>query len=105
MPLVQCPDCGKSVSTSAPTCPNCGRPMAAVVVAPMPFPPAPTHGGTGNVVAGVASFFIPGLGQLVQGRWIAGAIHFGAACLLWPFMFGWVIHVLSALGAATWRPR
>ncbi|MDI6869272.1 MAG: hypothetical protein QMD88_06795 [Coprothermobacterota bacterium] len=24
-----CPDCGKDVSSSAPNCPHCGRPMAA----------------------------------------------------------------------------
>lgn len=27
MPLKNCPDCGKNISTLAPTCPNCGRPM------------------------------------------------------------------------------
>ncbi len=29
MPLVQCPDCGKNVSSSAPNCLSCGRPMTA----------------------------------------------------------------------------
>lgn len=29
MPLVQCPDCAKSISDAAPACPNCGRPMIA----------------------------------------------------------------------------
>src|SRR5437016_6247203 len=29
MPLTQCPDCGKSVSTSAASCPHCGRPISA----------------------------------------------------------------------------
>ena len=28
MALVKCPDCGRDVSSAAPTCPNCGRPMA-----------------------------------------------------------------------------
>jgi len=27
--LIKCPDCGKDVSSSAPNCPHCGRPMAA----------------------------------------------------------------------------
>lgn len=27
MALIQCEDCGKDVSTMAPACPNCGRPM------------------------------------------------------------------------------
>mgnify|MGYP003464812970 CR=1 FL=1 len=31
------------------------------------------QGSTGNVIAAVCSFFIPGLGQLVQGRLLRGA--------------------------------
>ena len=27
MALVNCPDCGREISTSAKACPNCGRPM------------------------------------------------------------------------------
>lgn len=27
MALVKCPDCGRSVSDLAPTCPGCGRPL------------------------------------------------------------------------------
>ncbi len=27
MPLINCPDCGKQISDSAPNCPQCGRPM------------------------------------------------------------------------------
>lgn len=30
MPLIQCPDCGKDVSTRAPSCPNCGAPVATI---------------------------------------------------------------------------
>ena len=37
MPLVQCPDCGRDVSTAATACPHCGRPMTAVA-APQPQP-------------------------------------------------------------------
>jgi uncharacterized OB-fold protein len=29
MALIQCKDCGHSVSNTAPTCPNCGRPITA----------------------------------------------------------------------------
>jgi hypothetical protein len=29
MPLVKCPDCGKEISSSAPSCPHCGRPNTA----------------------------------------------------------------------------
>ncbi len=27
MALIACPDCGKQVSSEAPTCPSCGRPI------------------------------------------------------------------------------
>lgn len=30
MALIQCPDCGKQISESAPACPHCGRPCAAI---------------------------------------------------------------------------
>ena len=29
MALVKCPECGKEVSSEAPTCPHCGRPIAS----------------------------------------------------------------------------
>jgi len=64
-------------------------------------------GSTGNIIAAVASFFIPGLGQLVQGRifaaifmfLLAGAIHFFSFGLL-----GWVGHVIAAIHAAVYDP-
>lgn len=37
MALVRCPDCGRDVSTEAPTCPGCGRPMKSDA-APIPAP-------------------------------------------------------------------
>ncbi len=60
-------------------------------------------GSAGNVIAGLASFFIPGLGQLVQGRLIAAVLHFGLAVVLWFFLLGWIMNILSALSAATYR--
>lgn len=30
MPLIVCPDCGGNVSSEAPTCPHCGRPVKQV---------------------------------------------------------------------------
>jgi hypothetical protein len=39
------------------------------------------QGSGGNVLAAICSFFIPGLGQLVQGRLLAAAVQFVlAAC-------------------------
>ena len=65
-------------------------------------------GSSGNVIAGIASFFIPGLGQLVQGRLfaalfmfvLAGAIHIFTLGLL-----GWVGHVIAAIEAAAYNPK
>ena len=38
MALIDCPDCGKNVSDSAPACPNCGRPIAKASAPPPPQP-------------------------------------------------------------------
>ena len=61
------------------------------------------RGSTGNVLAAICSFFIPGLGQLVQGRVLAAVIHFVAAVLLWIIMLGWIVHIFSIIDAAIWR--
>ena len=42
MPVIQCPDCNRDVSTLAPACPHCGRPSpAAVMPLAQPAPAAP----------------------------------------------------------------
>ncbi|HEU5040516.1 MAG TPA: hypothetical protein VFT84_06835 [Gemmatimonadales bacterium] len=61
-------------------------------------------GSTGNVIAALASFFIPGLGQLLQGRLIKAAVQFVLAGILWWFLLGWIIHLWSILDAALWKP-
>lgn len=63
------------------------------------------QGSAGNVIAAVCSFFIPGLGQLVQGRLVLAVIMFVAAGLLWLIWLGWMIHLWSILDAALWKPR
>jgi TM2 domain-containing membrane protein YozV len=63
------------------------------------------QGSAGNVIAALCSFFIPGLGQLLQGRPVMGAIQFVLACALWFFLLGWVIHLWSILDAAMWKPK
>lgn len=63
-------------------------------------------GSTGNVIAATASFFIPGLGQLVQGRWFAAPFYFvlaGAIHIFTLGLLGWVGHVIAALDAAVYR--
>ncbi|HJU12023.1 MAG TPA: hypothetical protein VJ728_14155 [Candidatus Binataceae bacterium] len=61
------------------------------------------QGSTGNVIAAVCSFFIPGLGQLVQGRLLMAIVQFMLAVLLWFVLLGWVIHLWSILDAALWK--
>jgi TM2 domain-containing membrane protein YozV len=63
------------------------------------------RGSTGNVVAAVCSFFIPGLGQLVQGRILMALIQFVLAGVLWVFFMGWIIHLWSIIDAAIWKPN
>ena len=63
------------------------------------------QGSTGNVIAAVCSFFIPGLGQLVQGRVMIALVHFVLAGLLWFIFLGWIIHIWSIADAAMWSPR
>ena len=61
------------------------------------------QGSSGNVIAALCSFFIPGLGQLLQGRLMMAAIMFILASLLWFFLLGWLIHLWSILDAARYR--
>lgn len=66
------------------------------------------RGSTGNVIAALASFFLPGLGQLIQGR-IGMAIFMAImAVVVWVITFttlGWVVNIWAALDAAVWKPR
>jgi TM2 domain-containing membrane protein YozV len=65
------------------------------------------QGSGGNVIAALASFFIPGLGQLLQGRVIKAAIMFVLAGIVWLVSFGtlgWIIHLWSVVDAALWKP-
>jgi TM2 domain-containing membrane protein YozV len=64
------------------------------------------RGSTANVIAAVCSFFIPGLGQLVQGRIFRALIQFVLAAVLWWVWMGWIIHIWSVIDAALWKgPR
>ncbi|WEN15778.1 hypothetical protein PY254_03645 [Rhodanobacter sp. AS-Z3] len=62
------------------------------------------QGSTGNVLAAICSFFIPGLGQLVQGRLLKAFIMFVLAALLWIVLLGWLVHLWSILDAAMYKP-
>jgi TM2 domain-containing membrane protein YozV len=60
-------------------------------------------GSTGNVIAALASFFIPGLGQLLQGRLLMAVIQFVLAGALWFFLLGWAVHIWSTVDAALYK--
>lgn len=71
------------------------------------------QGSGGNVIAAICSFFIPGLGQLVQGRILAAIMFFVVAAVsyalaasvilffMWPV--GAIAHLWSIISAARYR--
>lgn len=72
------------------------------------------QGSTGNVIAALCSLFIPGLGQLVQGRILSAIFWFVLACIVGAVVFlfslglfgslGWlVVSVLSCISAAVYK--
>ncbi len=71
------------------------------------------QGSAGNVIAAICSFFVPGLGQLVQGRLLSAILWFLAACAAFAvtwlvtlslFPFGWfLVSVFSCINAALFR--
>ena len=61
------------------------------------------QGSTGNVIAALCSFFIPGLGQLIQGRLLMAIIMFVLAGVLWIVLLGWLIHLWSIIDAAIFK--
>lgn len=66
------------------------------------------QGSTGNVIAALASFFIPGLGQLLQGRVLKAAFMFVLAGGVWLISFGqlgWIVHLWSVIDAAVYRRK
>lgn len=70
--------------------------------------PAGGRGSAPNVIAAVCSFFIPGLGQLAQGRMGKALLHLILAGVIWLITFGmggWIIHIWSCYEAAVHKPR
>lgn len=64
------------------------------------------QGSTGNVIAALASFFVPGLGQLIQGRLMKALFMFVLAGGVWVISFGtlgWIVHLWSVIDAAVYR--
>jgi TM2 domain-containing membrane protein YozV len=68
----------------------------------------PGPGSTSNVIAALASFFVPGLGQLVQGRIVMALVQFVVGIVVWVVslgLLGWVVHLWSVIDAALWKGR
>jgi TM2 domain-containing membrane protein YozV len=106
MALMYCRECGKQVSSEAPTCPHCGVPQPVfteaaypVNIAPPQYAVRPAH-NTG--LAAVLSFFWPGLGQIYRGDVGAGigwmfATFIGYVCFIIP---GLILHIACIVNAA-----
>lgn len=68
-------------------------------------------GSAGNVLAALCSVFIPGLGQLLQGRWLVAIVLFitiGVGYWLWwflvlPAVIAAMLHLYSIISAATFK--
>ncbi|MEO0650055.1 MAG: DUF6677 family protein [Planctomycetota bacterium] len=69
----------------------------------------PGPGQSGNVIAAICSFFLPGLGQLVQGRIGRALLMFVLTGVIWLVtlgLLGIVGHIVAAVDAAVWKgPR
>jgi TM2 domain-containing membrane protein YozV len=70
------------------------------------------QGNAGNVIAAIASFFIPGLGQLVQGRvlpallfFVFAASSYGLWFLILPLIVAVPVHLWAIIDAALWKPK
>jgi ATP/ADP translocase len=71
------------------------------------------QGSAGNVIAALCSFFVPGLGQLIQGRVLSALGWFALACVAYAvtliatlglFHFGWfLVSVFACINAAQYR--
>jgi TM2 domain-containing membrane protein YozV len=63
-------------------------------------------GSAGNVIAALCSFFIPGLGQLVQGRIFMALFYFILGGVIWVITlahFGWIVNIIATIDAAVYR--
>lgn len=71
------------------------------------------QGSAGNVIAALCSLFVPGLGQLIQGRLLSALVWFTVACVAFAITwlitlsllpFGWfVVSIFSCINAALYR--
>ena len=71
------------------------------------------QGSGGNVLAALASFFLPGLGQLLQGRLLAAILFFifvngayGSGIFIFPVLpLAFILHIWCIVNAARFTPE
>jgi len=66
------------------------------------------QGSAGNVIAAICSLVFPGLGQLVQGRFLMSLVFVVASVTVWVISFGalgWITHIWACIDAATWEKK
>ena len=71
-----------------------------------------SQGSGGNVLAAICNIFLPGLGQLVQGRILAALMFFvgmAVSGFLTLVLIGWItmpiVYLWSIIDAARYRPK
>jgi len=112
MALMYCRECGKQISSEAPTCPQCGVQYPVLLPDGTPAAlrsqwPAAYRPPQSNGVAGVLSLIVPGAGQMYRGRvgqglaWLV-SVPIGYVCFIVP---GLILHTLCIVNAAKEEPR
>ena len=68
------------------------------------------QGSAGNVIAALCSLFIPGLGQLIQGRLLAAilffvitAVGYATYWLVIPGIIAVIVHLVAIINAARYK--
>jgi len=102
MALIECPECGRDISSAAVSCPACGHPnLAPVYATPIEAPRKWSPG-----VAAVLSLVIPGAGQMYKGSvgrgllWLV-VVVVGYTLFVVP---GIILHLICILTAASGDP-
>ena len=94
MPVIACPDCGRDVSTLAPSCPNCGRPSPAAMTPILPAFGAPPPAKEETVWSGSPSM------ALLAGR-IAALIGFAVGIPLLAYFIAGLAEESEGAGLVT----
>jgi hypothetical protein len=103
---VPCPYCAEPIHPDATKCKHCGEWLDERMLGERGPARTTVIVRESQAVPALASFFVPGLGQLIQGRTGVGIGMFVLAVLGWFTIFcGWVMHIVAAVEAAQYKPR